>query len=524
MILLVIIATAVIGILYWTIQPAFLQWDPIQFALALNHFDMSRHSPHPPGYLLHIAIAWVLNSLGTSPQHAIIGSSIVISMAVVVMVFIFLMYLRINRWIALIFSLASAMHPLMLTYGTNGSVYPMDALFFPLLLLLAMHTLEKSSKKGILTWFFIWGLSGGARQNITIFMFPMAIYLLVKLRPGLKTFVKSLAAAILGVLLWFLPLIYLTHGLKPLIEAFSAQFLSGWGHSISLIYGAPWSMVEMNLISLLRWSILAFNLFILLIPLAFTGRQKRPALLILLLGILPPYAWFILMYIGKPGHMVFLVPLAATLAAMGAQALFDRTKKTRYISMAVSLLILVGLAWQFFAGPVWIYRLDAPVTYKIRAYKDARTRILLRTIRDTTPKKTPRTMVICRDGDLSFRQAMFYLPKLPVVWLIDHESTGLDLKGTTACFARNRRIHCLFKGPFWYQKDFPTITRITIPATIDRLFFFWESGTGFGKLAKRLLPLTRLSSNPNTPFFAWSMPWDHKTTRIGDYIFMPPVR
>jgi len=519
-ILPVIIATAVIGLLYWTIQPAFLQWDPIQFALALNKFDMPRHSPHPPGYLLHIAIAYILKTMGIDPQHAIISSSIIISMAVIVVVFIFLTRLRINQWIALVFSIAVALHPLMLTYGTNGSVYPMDALFFPLLLLLAMRALDSPDKKGLYVWFFMWGLSGGARQNITLFMLPLAIYLLIKRRVDLKILAKSLGVAALGLMLWLLPLLWLTHGPRPLIHAFSAQFFSGWGHSLSMLYGASWPMVKMNLLTLLRWSVLAFNIFILLIPVAFSGRQKKPALFVLLLGILPPYAWFILMYIGKPGHLVFGVPLIAILAAMGAQNLFDRSKTSRYIGLTISLLFPIVLAWQFFAGPAWIYRLDAPITYKIRAYQDQKTGILLRTIQKTTKNAPNSAMVICRDGDLSFRQAMFYLPKLPVVWLIDRESTGLNLHGTTACFAKNRKIRCLFKGPFWYQKNYPTITQIPIPTTINRLFFFWETNSDFGRAAKHRLAISRLSSAPHTPFFAWTTAWNHKSIRVKDYIFV----
>jgi len=521
---LVIIATAVIGLLYWTIQPAFLSWDPIQFALALKRFDMARHRPHPPGYLLHIAIARILKTMGASPQHAIIGSSVIMALTASVLVFIILTRLRVNKWLALIFGIASAMHPLMLTYGTNGSVYPMDAVFFPLLVLLAMRTL--TDKKGLYTWFFMWGISGGARQNITLFMLPMAIYLWIRLRPGITELAKAVGFAILGGMLWLLPLIFLTHGLRPLIDAFSAQFLSGWGHSMSLLYGAPWSMVRMNLLTLLRWSILGFNVFILLIPAAFIGRQKKPALLLLLLGILPPFAWFILMYIGKPGHVLFMVPLSAILAAMGTQNLFERSKITRYTSMAISLLIPIILAWQFFAGPSWIYHLDAPVTYKLRAYNDQKTGTLIHTIKKTTGKGPNSAMVICRDGALSFRQAMFYLPHLPVVWLIDSGSTGLDLHGTTACFARGRRAHCLFKGPFWYQKTYPLNTKIPIPDSVNRLFFFWEAGSGFGKLARRALPITRASSRPDTPFFVWATPWNNKTVRIGNYIFitMPQER
>ena len=31
-------------------------WDAIQFALALGEYDVVRHQPHPPGYILYVAL------------------------------------------------------------------------------------------------------------------------------------------------------------------------------------------------------------------------------------------------------------------------------------------------------------------------------------------------------------------------------------------------------------------------------------------------------------------------------------
>src|SRR5215470_19308115 len=31
-------------------------WDAVQFALALNEYDVVKHQPHPPGYILYVAL------------------------------------------------------------------------------------------------------------------------------------------------------------------------------------------------------------------------------------------------------------------------------------------------------------------------------------------------------------------------------------------------------------------------------------------------------------------------------------
>ena len=31
-------------------------WDAVQFALALHEYDVVKHQPHPPGYILYVAL------------------------------------------------------------------------------------------------------------------------------------------------------------------------------------------------------------------------------------------------------------------------------------------------------------------------------------------------------------------------------------------------------------------------------------------------------------------------------------
>ena len=44
-------------------------WDAVQFALALREFDVAKHQPHPPGYLLYVALGRLLeHSSGRSER------------------------------------------------------------------------------------------------------------------------------------------------------------------------------------------------------------------------------------------------------------------------------------------------------------------------------------------------------------------------------------------------------------------------------------------------------------------------
>ncbi len=38
-------------------------WDAVQFALALGEYDVVKHQPHPPGYILYVALARLVQRL-----------------------------------------------------------------------------------------------------------------------------------------------------------------------------------------------------------------------------------------------------------------------------------------------------------------------------------------------------------------------------------------------------------------------------------------------------------------------------
>jgi hypothetical protein len=53
------------------LPPSLEDLDSINFALGVQHFDISQHQPHPPGYPLFIAAAKLLHAVGLSELHAL---------------------------------------------------------------------------------------------------------------------------------------------------------------------------------------------------------------------------------------------------------------------------------------------------------------------------------------------------------------------------------------------------------------------------------------------------------------------
>jgi len=42
-------------------------WDAVQFALALKEYDVAKHQPHQPGYILYVGLGRLLNSFLHDP-------------------------------------------------------------------------------------------------------------------------------------------------------------------------------------------------------------------------------------------------------------------------------------------------------------------------------------------------------------------------------------------------------------------------------------------------------------------------
>ena len=54
-------------------------WDAVQFALALHEFDVAKHQPHPPGYLLYVALGRLLNASLADPTPAYVALAMLFS-------------------------------------------------------------------------------------------------------------------------------------------------------------------------------------------------------------------------------------------------------------------------------------------------------------------------------------------------------------------------------------------------------------------------------------------------------------
>ena len=72
----------------WPYRAALLPtWDAVQFALALERYDVVRHQPHPPGYILYVALGRLAEMVMGDPVAALGGLAMLASAVAVLLVY-----------------------------------------------------------------------------------------------------------------------------------------------------------------------------------------------------------------------------------------------------------------------------------------------------------------------------------------------------------------------------------------------------------------------------------------------------
>src|SRR3989442_15196120 len=103
-------------------------WDGVQFALALREYDVVKHQPHPPGYILYVGLGRVVNAWLHDPTAAYVLLAVAFSGLTTCVVYLLARAVY-DRATALAAARVLAVSPLFWVYGSGGLTYAPQALF-----------------------------------------------------------------------------------------------------------------------------------------------------------------------------------------------------------------------------------------------------------------------------------------------------------------------------------------------------------------------------------------------------------
>ena len=118
-------------------------WDAVQFALALQEYDVTKHQPHPPGYILYVALGRLVNAWLGDPAAAYVALAVAFSGLTTFVVY-YLALAIYGRVTALAAAVLLAVSPLFWFYGSVGLTYAGEALGASTVAYFAFRSLQGS--------------------------------------------------------------------------------------------------------------------------------------------------------------------------------------------------------------------------------------------------------------------------------------------------------------------------------------------------------------------------------------------
>jgi hypothetical protein len=416
-------------------------WDAVQFALALHEFDVAKHQPHPPGYLLYVALGRLLNASLANPTLAYVALAMLFS-AGSTFVLYWLARRLYDRATAVTAASLLAVSPLFWFYGSVGLTYAGEAFAASLVAWFAYGAL--SGHVPSLYWGALaLGLTGGMRQSVLVLLLPLLLGSALLGVPSRRR--QAIAGGILiaSVLAWLLPMLWLTGGPAAYVGASTQLYgsvllpTSVLGGSLEITLAQVRYLLESTLVGLGPLGLVAV-----ILP-AYSRRMgwRRPEWF--LLGwMVPPVIFYMLIHFGQAGYVLTFLPALVVLlsrvlawaVAAGSERL--RRPNWRWALTTAALLPLVLINTGFFvsarpmprefdkrAGDSWVWRArdefhDWIMSRTAAALREheAVIRTYVETIRAVyDPGDTALVTELGNPRSYPWlRHAMFYMPEYPI--------------------------------------------------------------------------------------------------------------
>jgi hypothetical protein len=338
-------------------------WDSINFAFALQHFDVAAGQPHTPGYILYVFLAQLVNAAVNDAQLTLVGISVISSGLAVVFLYV-LGLAMFNRVTGLLAALFLASSPLFWFYGEIALPHSLDALMVIVAVWLFYRVMQGETT--LVVPAAIWlGISGGLRPQTQVFLMPLALY--AGWRLGWRRSLVALGVLMVVDLAWFVPLIWLTGGLFRYLEVMR-QFYLAFNTTTSIVSGGGLWGITRNLRKLGMYTLYGWSLA--LVPAIVAGIKELRSLptwkstllkdarfWLMLCWVFPGLAFYVFVHMGQQGLVFVFLPALLLLSAAGIYYL--AWTRPLYRRLAITALI-IGNCAIFIAAPTYPLGGDRP--------------------------------------------------------------------------------------------------------------------------------------------------------------------
>ncbi|HVN79947.1 MAG TPA: glycosyltransferase family 39 protein [Terriglobia bacterium] len=294
--------------------------DSIQFVLALQHYDVRIHQPHPPGYYLFVKLGSLFSLLFHDANLSFIAANVLFSVLAII-VFYRLGQSLLGARAGMCATLLLASCPVFWFHGEVALSNAVDCFFTCLVAWLCWQTLNEQPRALYYSALAL-GLSGGVRQNTLVFLLPLWVFSIA--RSGIKK--QLIALFLLGatVASWYLPMSACSGGIRAYQTALRDHWLNaGW-------HGYTFAWIPFNFLCVSSFILLGTGLGFLFVVFGMLFwmehwrhhiHENPRKLLFLTLWLAPSLGFFVLVYSHpvQTGHSLMYLPAFMLLLPGAAQ-------------------------------------------------------------------------------------------------------------------------------------------------------------------------------------------------------------
>lgn len=390
------------------VRPTPINWDAVQFALAVGRFDLRAHQPHPPGYILYVFLGRLLNIGVGDPAVALSFLSVLFSMAAGPLLYGLCIRIFEDRNVALGAATLMLGSPLALYYGSTGLTYAPEMALGIGVAWLAWNVHEGKAARQAQLLGMALGMLGGVRQTGLPLLLPMCIW---ALWGAPRKSWLSFGLGLLGVgLLWAAPLVAMSGGLAAYLRENSLLAQEVPARTSVLGAGATGVLLNMTIVGIA----LLVGLALAWVPLGLWAlRRVRFRLSPSLKGFLvwwtvPALIFFSLSHIGQDGYVLLVLPpllmLAALSTAVTMQSIWGDTRAAAVRGSVACLALAALSAGYFMLAPVQAYTTASAIDTNDRHWKQ-----VAAALQAFDPQRTALIMSLGWYGP--FRHAGYLLPQ-----------------------------------------------------------------------------------------------------------------
>lgn len=328
------------------------EWDSVNYARALTNFSIPDDQPHPPGSILYVYLGRAVKLLVGDDLKSLLFMNFIFGLAALIACYRLGRIMGGTRRAGALTAFFFTFNPFTWFYGEVAEIYIVEACLSALAGYLMYRFTRDKEEADFLRATILLGLAGGFRMNAEVFLFPLWLVLLLRYRirqPFLNP-VKFLFLLAAVSALWFVPTLVHCNGLAE-YSRLSNRTVRSFFEVSSVFYGAPVSAHARMMMKFAAWSAIGAGMLLagaaLLVRVRPSSVPDRKLLGFLAIWAAPALLFYGLVYIAKPGYLLFLFPPLFSLIAVMADRAFPAGPRAWIFA---GLLCIPGMLYLFSPG------------------------------------------------------------------------------------------------------------------------------------------------------------------------------